>query len=124
MIHRGDAKDAEKSKTTWLLNPRNCGRSSLQFFRTSPGRFILLRDLGVSAVNNPGYPRPVPTTCSRRRWRRLYVSPSVIKMINMSLMKSYLLPVLLLTISNTFMTCAWYGHLKFEKTALWIVACW
>jgi uncharacterized protein (DUF486 family) len=27
----------------------------------------------------------------------------------------------LLTISNTFMTFAWYGHLKFEKTALWIV---
>src|SRR3981081_552689 len=28
---------------------------------------------------------------------------------------------LLLTISNVFMTFAWYGHLKFEKTALWIV---
>ena len=27
----------------------------------------------------------------------------------------------LLTISNTFMTIAWYGHLKFEKTALWKV---
>ena len=36
-------------------------------------------------------------------------------------MKAYLIPVLLLTISNTFMTIAWYGHLKFEKTALWIV---
>ena len=28
---------------------------------------------------------------------------------------------ILLTISNVFMTFAWYGHLKFEKTALWIV---
>ncbi len=28
---------------------------------------------------------------------------------------------ILLTISNIFMTFAWYGHLKFEKTALWIV---
>jgi uncharacterized protein (DUF486 family) len=28
---------------------------------------------------------------------------------------------LLLTISNVFMTFAWYGHLKYEKTALWIV---
>jgi len=26
----------------------------------------------------------------------------------------------LLTISNIFMTFAWYGHLKFKHTALWI----
>lgn len=32
-----------------------------------------------------------------------------------------LLPVLLLTISNVFMTFAWYGHLKFKGSALWIV---
>ena len=31
------------------------------------------------------------------------------------------LPILLLTISNIFMTFAWYGHLKFKGTALWIV---
>ena len=32
----------------------------------------------------------------------------------------------LLIISNTFMTIAWYGHLKFEKTAMWkvILASW
>ena len=30
-------------------------------------------------------------------------------------------PVILLTISNIFMTCAWYGHLKFKSTALWVV---
>jgi uncharacterized protein (DUF486 family) len=36
-------------------------------------------------------------------------------------MKTYLVPALLLLISNTFMTTAWYGHLKFEKTPLWIV---
>lgn len=29
--------------------------------------------------------------------------------------------VALLTISNTFMTFAWYGHLKFKETALWKV---
>lgn len=29
--------------------------------------------------------------------------------------------VILLTISNIFMTLAWYGHLKFKNTALWIV---
>lgn len=30
-------------------------------------------------------------------------------------------PVGLLLISNIFMTFAWYGHLKFKGTALWIV---
>ena len=29
--------------------------------------------------------------------------------------------VALLTISNVFMTVAWYGHLKFKETALWKV---
>jgi hypothetical protein len=29
--------------------------------------------------------------------------------------------IILLFISNAFMTIAWYGHLKFEKTALWKV---
>ncbi len=33
-------------------------------------------------------------------------------------MQPFLLTALLLTISNTFMTMAWYGHLKFESTAL------
>lgn len=30
-------------------------------------------------------------------------------------------PILLLLISNIFMTFAWYGHLKYKGTALWIV---
>ena len=30
-------------------------------------------------------------------------------------------PVLLLIGSNTFMTFAWYGHLKFKGVALWKV---
>jgi uncharacterized protein (DUF486 family) len=29
--------------------------------------------------------------------------------------------VILLTISNVFMTFAWYGHLKFRESPLWIV---
>ncbi len=32
-----------------------------------------------------------------------------------------LLPILLLIISNVFMTMAWYGHLKFKDKALWLV---
>ena len=31
------------------------------------------------------------------------------------------LPIILLTISNIFMTFAWYGHLKYKSTALWLV---
>ena len=31
------------------------------------------------------------------------------------------LPVIFLTISNIFMTFAWYGHLKFKGAALWVV---
>lgn len=30
-------------------------------------------------------------------------------------------PIFLLFISNIFMTFAWYGHLKFKSTALWVV---
>ena len=32
-----------------------------------------------------------------------------------------LTPIILLTISNVFMTFAWYGHLKYKNTALWLV---
>lgn len=32
-----------------------------------------------------------------------------------------LTPLLLLVCSNIFMTIAWYGHLKFTDTRLWIV---
>ena len=30
-------------------------------------------------------------------------------------------PIILLTISNVFMTFAWYGHLKYKNAALWTV---
>lgn len=30
-------------------------------------------------------------------------------------------PIILLTLSNVFMTFAWYGHLKFRSYPLWIV---
>ena len=33
----------------------------------------------------------------------------------------YIAPLILLTISNVFMTFAWYGHLKHKTAALWIV---
>jgi len=34
-------------------------------------------------------------------------------------MSSYILPILLLVASNTFMTFAWYGHLKYPASAIW-----
>jgi len=33
----------------------------------------------------------------------------------------YFLPIILLFISNIFMTFAWYGHLKYKNTILWAV---
>jgi uncharacterized protein (DUF486 family) len=30
-------------------------------------------------------------------------------------------PIILLSISNIFMTFAWYGHLKYKDQALWLV---
>ncbi|MDR0306313.1 MAG: DMT family protein [Chitinispirillales bacterium] len=32
-----------------------------------------------------------------------------------------LIPLAMLTVSNIFMTFAWYGHLKFKQSPLWIV---
>jgi len=32
-----------------------------------------------------------------------------------------LLPIMLLTCSNLFMTIAWYGHLKFKEKPIWLV---
>jgi uncharacterized protein (DUF486 family) len=29
--------------------------------------------------------------------------------------------ILLLTVSNVFMTIAWYGHLKYKASPLWVV---
>lgn len=34
---------------------------------------------------------------------------------------AYVTPILLLLASNVFMTYAWYGHLKFKASPLWIV---
>ena len=31
------------------------------------------------------------------------------------------IPLGMLLIANIFMTCAWYGHLRFKNKALWIV---
>jgi uncharacterized protein (DUF486 family) len=41
-------------------------------------------------------------------------------------MQNILILILLLVISNTFMTLAWYGHLKYKASALWlaIAASW
>ena len=36
-------------------------------------------------------------------------------------MIKFIAPVVLLTISNIFMTFAWYGHLKYKTTALFLV---
>jgi uncharacterized protein len=39
----------------------------------------------------------------------------------MDIISSRWLPIVLLTCSNIFMTFAWYGHLKFKSSPLWLV---
>ena len=36
-------------------------------------------------------------------------------------MPAFLMPIVMLSISNVFMTFAWYGHLKFKGYPLWVV---
>lgn len=38
-----------------------------------------------------------------------------------ALLSPKILPILLLIASNVFMTFAWYGHLRFKTSALWVV---
>lgn len=40
---------------------------------------------------------------------------------NYAVMIKAITPVILLTVSNIFMTFAWYGHLRHRQSALWIV---
>ena len=44
----------------------------------------------------------------------------------MSPLSPHVLPILLLIASNVFMTFAWYGHLKFTASPLWmaVIASW
>ena len=59
-------------------------------------------------------------TCPER-----YVYPDLINLED-HIGSMWLLTILLLTVSNIFMTFAWYGHLKYTRTALWaaIVVSW
>lgn len=48
-------------------------------------------------------------------------APSLPYGVSMSLLLSpKVLPILMLVASNVFMTFAWYGHLKFKTSPLWI----
>jgi uncharacterized protein (DUF486 family) len=55
----------------------------------------------------------------RRAGAALYIRPRIRESWRMK-------TIVLLTISNIFMNLAWYGHLKFKNSALWlvIVASW
>ena len=53
-----------------------------------------------------------------RREEMANLSPAVESMA--VLLSPKVLPVLLLIASNVFMTFAWYGHLKFKTSPLWI----
>jgi uncharacterized protein len=42
-------------------------------------------------------------------------------MIQPTVLSPHLTTILMLVLSNVFMTLAWYGHLKFKSRALWLV---
>jgi uncharacterized protein (DUF486 family) len=50
----------------------------------------------------------------------VYAVPNPLPDPNMPV-SAYVTPVLLLLASNVFMTIAWYGHLKYKASPIWIV---
>ena len=52
---------------------------------------------------------------NKNKVARKFILFTIVNMIK------FFAPIILLTISNVFMTFAWYGHLKHKSTALWIV---
>jgi uncharacterized protein len=65
--------------------------------------------LGEDAL--PGSTPPATTSAHRHQSVRFVISITAIRMKT----------IILLTISNTFMNLAWYGHLKFKDQPLWLV---
>ena len=59
-----------------------------------------------------------PIDSRTRREEMANLSPAVESMA--VLLSPKVLPILLLIASNVFMTFAWYGHLKFKTSPLWI----
>ena len=60
------------------------------------------------------------TSATARGWRWAKLNLPKNKIQN-ELSQSRWLPIVLLTLSNIFMTFAWYGHLKFKGKPLWLV---
>jgi uncharacterized protein (DUF486 family) len=75
-------------------------RPSMQSARRHP-RLTCRRQRSKARANRQSFLAPEPTMAA-------LLSPKI-------------LPILLLLASNVFMTFAWYGHLKFKSSALWVV---
>ena len=60
------------------------------------------------------------TDCGSQQLNNFYLSITKLIQSNNWTMQQFL-PILLLTISNIFMTFAWYGHLKFKSTNIFAV---
>ena len=41
--------------------------------------------------------------------------------MDLAKIQAWIVPAVLLVASNAFMTFAWYGHLSYKKSALWLV---
>src|SRR5262245_43394074 len=62
--------------------------------------------------SNIGFDLPRPAKCR-------YASAAIAPKTNPG--PDFMRTIILLTISNIFMTFAWYGHLKYKDQALWLV---
>lgn len=81
-----------------------------------------------TAPSNNGLPSTVETTalgCLNQKHRPLNEQSTPIAYTEIPLpsfgLPTNLVPIVLLVLSNVFMTFAWYGHLKHKDAALWIV---
>src|SRR3712207_733896 len=63
----------------------------------------------------PPFRRRLDTAREKNRAGRVSVPPRPVLPMN-----PHTAPVLMLIASNVFMTFAWYGHLKFKASPLWI----
>src|ERR1017187_6196892 len=62
-----------------------------------------------------------PTSAPIPDWQAPGLRPDLSRFVMNDLTQSRWLPIVLLTLSNIFMTFAWYGHLKFKSTPLLLV---
>jgi hypothetical protein len=85
-------------------------------------RFGRLRGFLTSASGRPGPTTRIDNPRGTKKRLCAFCAPRIRPFLdNQSMIPRALLPIVLLAMSNVFMTIAWYGHLKFTDRPLWLV---